>query len=87
MNKLLTLLPHHWRQALKRRLFVVRDMTTRLQNLRRAGFHCSGAIDGGAYQGDWSLEFSAVFPEAPILLIEPQPVCQPLLTALGACRA
>jgi FkbM family methyltransferase len=84
MNRLFTLVPHDWRQSLKRRLFVVRDMTTRLQNLRRAGFHCSGAIDGGAYQGAWSLEFSAVFTEAPILLIEPQPVCQPLLTGLVA---
>lgn len=46
------LLPHAWRQALKRRLFVVRDMTSRLQTLKRADFTSTGAIDGGTYQGN-----------------------------------
>ncbi|MCP9849786.1 FkbM family methyltransferase [Cyanobium sp. Morenito 9A2] len=57
-------------------------MTTRLQNLRRAGFVCTGAIDGGAYLGNWSLEFSKVFGEVAILLVEPQPASQAILTSL-----
>lgn len=78
------LLPHRWRQWIKRRLMVVRDMTSRLRNLRQAGFRCTGAIDGGAYRGDWSLEFQGVFPDAPVLLVEPQPGCRSLLEALVA---
>jgi FkbM family methyltransferase len=76
------LLPHRQRQALKRRLFVVRDMTTRLQNLRRAGFVPTGAIDGGAYRGDWAVEFWSVFPAVNVWLVEPQPGCQESLHRL-----
>lgn len=79
------LLPHHWRQALKRRLFAVRDMTTRLQTLKRAGFVCTGAVDGGAYRGDWSRDFWSVFPQqVPVLLVEPQLALQASLGAIAA---
>lgn len=77
------LLPYTWRQVLKRRLFAVRDMTTRLQVLRRAGFVPTGAIDGGAYHGDWATEFWAVFPGVPVWLIEPQPGCQQALVRVA----
>jgi FkbM family methyltransferase len=76
------LLPHQQRQALKRRLFAVRDMSTRLANLKRAGFVPTGAIDGGAYHGDWAVEFWSVFPNSPVLLIEPQPGCRETLNRL-----
>lgn len=77
------LLPHAWRQALKRRLFVVRDMTSRLQTLKRAGFMCTGAIDGGAYQGNWAKEFWSVYPSVPVLMIEPQLALHPVLVELS----
>jgi len=73
------LLPHAWRQTLKRRLFVFRDMTSRLQTLRRAGFVCTGAFDGGAYQGNWTNEFWNVYPSVPVLMVEPQATLQPKL--------
>lgn len=79
-----SLLPHHWRQQLKRRLFAVRDMSTRLQTLKRAGFVCSGAVDGGAYRGDWIREFWSVFPQVPVLLVEPQQASQASLGVLAA---
>jgi FkbM family methyltransferase len=72
LNTLKRILPHELRQTMKRRLFFVRDMRTRLENLRRAGFLCTGVIDGGAYEGGWSREFWHVFPEAPSVLVEPQ---------------
>ncbi len=75
-------LPHQLRQTLKRRMFVVRDMTTRLVNLKRAGFVPIAAIDGGAYQGDWAAEFWSVFPGVPVWLVEPQPGCQDGLNRL-----
>jgi len=58
---------------LKRRLFSVNDMTSRLVNLRRAGFACTGAVDGGAYEGEWSRTFWQAFPEVPTLMVEPLP--------------
>ena len=77
------LLPHSWRQSLKRRLFAVRDMSTRLHTLKRAGFQCSGAIDAGAYKGEWTREFWGVFPKVPVLLVEPQSALQPQLQDLA----
>ena len=78
------LLPHELRQHLKRSLFVHQDMSSRLLNLRRAGFLPKGAIDCGAYQGDWTRDFWKVWPGVPVLLIEPQPGCQKQLTDLAA---
>ena len=65
------LLPHCVRQAIKRKLFVVQDMTARLGNLRRAGFRPTGIIDGGAYQGDWTKEVWSVWPGTPCAMVEP----------------
>lgn len=58
-------------------------MTTRLQTLQRAGFRCTGAIDAGAFRGDWTKEFWSVFPKTPTLMVEPQPDPQPLLRDLA----
>jgi FkbM family methyltransferase len=74
------MVPHRWRQGLKRKLFAVHDMRTRLQNLARAGFVPTGAIDGGAYHGEWTRDLWSVWPECPVLMVEPQPNCT---TALG----
>lgn len=67
-----SLLPYRWRKSLKRHLCAVQDMNTRLANLRRAGFAPTGAIDGGAYRGDWTRAFWHVYPMVPVLLVEPQ---------------
>jgi FkbM family methyltransferase len=78
------LFPHHLRQLIKRRLFAVRDMQTRLKILRQAGFSCTGAVDAGAYRGDWTREFWNVFPRMPVLLVEPQPSLSSQLLTLAA---
>jgi FkbM family methyltransferase len=77
------LLPHDLRQSLKRRLFVVQDMHTRLANLKSAGFVVTSAIDGGSYHGDWAHEVWKVWPNVPILLVEPQPSCHKVLESLA----
>lgn len=81
--KLRELIPHGWRQELKRKLFNTQDMRARLQNLSRAGFVPTGAIDGGAYHGDWSRDLWSVWPKCPVLLVEPQPDCVPALDQLA----
>lgn len=77
------LVPHNLRQFLKRRLFIVRDMHTRLSNLESAGFVVTSAIDGGSYHGDWAREVWKFWPKVPILLVEPQPACRKLLESLA----
>ncbi len=77
------LLPHDLRQSIKRKLFVVQDMTARLRNLRRAGFKPTGVIDGGAYQGDWTKEIWGVWPSVPCAIVEPLEARQLGLQALA----
>jgi FkbM family methyltransferase len=77
-------LPHEFRQHLKRSLFVHQDMTSRMSNLRRAGFSPTGAVDGGAYQGDWTRILWSVWPGCPVALVEPLPAQRPVLDALAA---
>jgi FkbM family methyltransferase len=63
-------------ESLKERLRLKAGAITqraRLLNLRRAGFHPSRIIDGGAFRGEWSLLAREIFPDAHLLLIEPQP--------------
>ena len=48
--------PNILRQSIKHS-FGMRDVTTRLQAFRRSGFSCTGAIDVGAFNGDWTREF------------------------------
>ena len=76
--------PHEWRQSLKRRLFHQQDVVARHFNLRRAGFQPRGAIDGGAYHGDWSRDFWKVWPGVPVLFIEPQLSCRKILKQCAA---
>jgi FkbM family methyltransferase len=66
-----SLLPKSAKSVVKR-LVGVQDMETRLRNLTRAGFVCSGAVDVGAYAGDWALVAKKAFA-CPVLMIEPQP--------------
>jgi FkbM family methyltransferase len=55
-----------------------KTMESRLQNLRRAGFECTGAIDVGAYHGEWSQGLRSVW-DTPLIMVEPQPSCTPFL--------
>src|SRR5260221_14677149 len=79
-----SLLPHEFRQRLKRLLFAHQDMNSRLLNLRRAGFLPIGVVDGGAYQGDWTRIFWSVWPDCPSLMIEPLPAQFQILSSLAA---
>ena len=59
-------------------------MAARLLNLRRAGFQPTGAIDGGAFHGEWTSEFWQVWANVPVLLVEPQPQCRTILEKLAS---
>lgn len=82
-SALKNLLPYEFRQTLKRKLFVVNDMEARLINMRRAGFQCTGVIDGGANVGDWTRHFWKVFPCVPSIMVEPLPEMIDVLNRLA----
>ncbi|MEX2044701.1 MAG: FkbM family methyltransferase [Opitutus sp.] len=69
---LLRLLPDTWKETLRRRAGAV-TTPARLKNLCRAGFAPRQIIDAGAYRGEWARMIHAIFPEAAVLMIEPQP--------------
>jgi FkbM family methyltransferase len=75
--------PYEFRQSVKRKLFHVHDMEARLTNMRRAGFKCTGFIDGGANIGDWTKQFWKLFPEAPSIMVEPLPEMSGLLNQIA----
>lgn len=55
------------------------SMDTRLTNLRHAGFSCIGAVDVGAYHGEWTKSLRNVW-NVPVIAVEPQPDCKEKLT-------
>jgi hypothetical protein len=71
----LRLVPASWKEKLRLKAGAI-TLSNRLRNLRRAGFRPSKIIDAGAFRGDWSKAALEVFPEARVLLIEPQSTCQ-----------
>lgn len=77
------LLPHEFRQSLKRKLFHHQDILARLYNLRHAGFKPTGVIDCGAFRGEWTLDLWKVWPEVSVLMIEPQPDQTPALNKIS----
>ncbi len=83
-NSIKKLFPREFLLRLKRSLFAQQDMNTRLLNLRRAGMRPSGAVDGGAYQGDWTSSVWSIWPDCPSLMIEPLPAQSQALNFLAA---
>lgn len=57
-----------------------------LQRLARERFRPTVIIDCGANRGQWATIVSAVFPDVPLHLIEPQTACRPALDAFAARR-
>ncbi len=81
ISQLKTMLPNGVKRKLKH-LMGFQSMDTRLVNLRRAGFTCTGAVDVGAYHGDWSRSLRSIW-NAPIIMVEPQPSCKPVLEKMA----
>ena len=54
--------------------------------LKRLGFEPRVVIDGGAHLGTFACMASALFPQARLHLVEPQPACKAALEKLAADR-
>ncbi len=63
-------LPTSMRVALKTRLRIA-DMEVRLANLARIGHKPKTIIDCGAYHGEWARLSRRIWPDVPVLLVEP----------------
>ena len=84
LNYLKKLVPGGLKRSVKKAMGF-QSMETRLQNLRRSGFSCSGAIDVGAYHGEWSKALRFTF-DVPVVLVEPELQCEPFLeTYINTC--
>jgi FkbM family methyltransferase len=62
----------------------IRDLDVALARLSQAGFRPRAVVDIGAFVGDWTLMARRHFPEARVLMVEPQPDRAEALEALAA---
>lgn len=65
------ILSDKYKRGVKERLGVP-TLHWSLENLKRNKFYPSTVIDGGAYQGYWTLELLDVYPSAKVLMVEAQ---------------
>lgn len=69
---MLRFLPESLKEKLRLRAGAI-TQRSRILNLHRAGFRPARIIDAGAFRGEWSTLAREIFPDAQLLLIEPQP--------------
>jgi len=66
------LIPGSWKRRVKGALFDVPDTENSLRRMKKLGFAPRTVIDVGAYVGDWTRTCKQLFPEARVLMVEPQ---------------
>lgn len=76
------LLPRRAQIALKWRLMIP-DMGASLLNMKRLGFEARTVIDVGAFDGQWTLMGTRLFPDASFLMCEPLPEMRERLETLA----
>jgi FkbM family methyltransferase len=65
-------------------LLGIPDVEVALGRLRRVGFRPRAVVDMGAFVGDWTRIARRVFPDASVLMVEPQPDRAVTLQTLAA---
>lgn len=80
------LAPEHLKRRIKVALGVP-NMETSLLNMKRNGFRPRRIIDVGAYAGDWTRMCRQLFPEACVLMVEPQSRLREKLQEMAAADA
>jgi FkbM family methyltransferase len=84
VRRISALVPDQWKRHLKTALFEAPDTEASLRRMRRLGFNPVVVIDVGAYIGEWARGFKRIFPDARILMVEPQPGHLDRLRAVAA---
>jgi len=80
------LLPERFKKQLKVRLGVP-DMEASLANMKRNGFNPKTVIDIGAYAGEWTQMCRRLFPDARVLMVEPQAKLRGVLQGMASADA
>ena len=78
---IMQMLPARFKQYI-RKMLRCPEQDIRFHNLSELGFSPRAAIDVGAFRGQWSRSFKAIFPHCAILAIEPQISMQKYLSEL-----
>ena len=80
MNRLLVRALQRWRwRVTHTRKFPKADLLSTLLNLEERGFHPKQVLDIGANKAKWSRRIKLVYPDADVLMIEPQEEMRPYL--------
>lgn len=66
-----SIIPHTFKRDVKDH-FGVPSLHWTLNNIKRLGYEPKFALDVGAYEGEWALSFTEVFPKAEVLMLEGQ---------------
>jgi FkbM family methyltransferase len=69
------------RQDLKRTIGIP-SMNVTLAALKARGISPKAAVDAGGFDGSWTTMFREIFPDTPVLIVEPQPRHSERLTKL-----
>ncbi len=86
-NRILSVAKSCFPESLKRqvrRSLPIPDTEACLSRMQRNGFQPKLVVDVGAYIGDWTRMCKRVYPNASILMIEPQAVTQDALQQMAA---
>ena len=62
------------------------DVKRFLEDVRARGFRPRGILDVGANRGRWTLLALSIFPDAEVVMVEPQEEMRPILEAICAGR-
>lgn len=83
LNFFKSFFPYKFKRKIKDHLGVP-SLHWSLQNLKAKGFTPLCVIDIGAYEGEWTIDFLEVFPNAKVLMLEAQPAKNDKLKAIVA---
>jgi FkbM family methyltransferase len=83
LNILYKVLPRSVKESIKRRSGAP-DMFLSLERLRNIGFNPKEIVDVGAYEGEWTSQCAAIFPQAHFTMVEAMEQKQDKLQQIAA---
>jgi FkbM family methyltransferase len=71
-------------QGALRRDFASASVEVAIRSLQERGFQPRSIVDCGGFNGDWTRMVKGIFPDASVLIVEPQPDKEPFMKRLCA---
>jgi FkbM family methyltransferase len=79
----MSFVPKTWKRLVKVSVLHMPDVESSMLRMKSLGFLPQTVVDVGAYHGDWTRTCKEVFPQARVLMVEPQHDCQVELQGLA----